>query len=155
MDFEPENIVEDKYWTFGMFAKKDGTIDYKQLLDDLRTMSVCIAAISLETADGIYYARLVQKLGYRWIFENTKNPSDNPVEYFKDFTSGSVFENFAENVPQIMKRGFDALENILKTNPEEFKKNGINEGQIKNLISISASILKKTDEAFSKPVLKR
>ena len=27
MDFEPEFIVEDKYWTFGMFAKKDGTIN--------------------------------------------------------------------------------------------------------------------------------
>ena len=154
MNFEPEFIVEDKYWAFGTFAKKDGTIDYAQLKQDLETLGTCIAAISLETEDGEYFARLSQRIGYKWIFENSKDINDDPSEHFEDFISGSVFEKFAEHAPEIIKRGFDTLATTLETSPDEFKANGINLGRIKNLTSISASIIKKVDNAFAHPILK-
>ena len=154
MNFEQENIVEANCWTFGMFAKKNGNVDYKQLKEDLKQIEYYIAAISLETVDGEYFARLSQSFGYKWLFENLKNDKEDCSKIFKDFTSGSVFERFSEHAPEVIKRGFDTLFNILKTSPEKFKENGIDQSKIESLVGMAPAILKKVDSAFSRPILK-
>ena len=155
MDFEPDFIAEDKYWAFGLFAKKDGTIDWKLLKQSMEDLQYFIAAISLKTADGEYYARLCQSCGYKWIFENTENSSEDVSEYFKDFIEGSVFQQFAEQALKIITRGFDNLAQVVASTPDEFKKNGVDIEKVKDILSVSASILRKTANAFEHPVQKK
>lgn len=154
MDFEPEFIVEDTYWCFGVFAKKNGTIDYNQLKKDLEQIEYYIAAIDLKTANGDYFGRLCQKCGYRWILENIDDSNDDCSECFNDFVKGSVFEQFTEQALILIQRGFNALSNILKTTPDELRKNGIDVEQVENIVSMSNAIIKKTSMAFEHPVQK-
>lgn len=147
MDFEPENIVDEHYWSFGSFVSRDGKVDYKKLREDLEQIEYYLAAIVLETVDGEFFARLCQDVGYKWIFEVPRTVVDRR-KCFEDFINGSVFKKFQDFAPEKIRRGFEALEELFENHREELERNSVDVELVENLISISKPILNKMDYAF-------
>lgn len=149
MDFN--NVKNDQYYVFGCrFAKKDGTIDYKQLSDELDELKYYLAATQFECDDVGFFLRLPPYSPAKWILDADEG-YDVTEEEFKSLTESKFFKKFAKVIPEKLQAGFGALQMVSE---DDLSKNGIKKSDIENASKQSMRLVTIAKAAVKKPELK-
>ena len=148
MDFK--NIKNDKYYCFGSRFYNNGSIDYKELRDELEEAQYYYAAMMFDCDDIGFNLRMQVYSPAQWIFE--AEDYDVTEEDFNNFIQTKQFKRFAEAIPEKVQAAIGALQ---MADEKELQQNGIKKQAVDKITSNSLRIMTIVKAACKQPKMKK